>query len=130
MIEGACHCGQVRWRFDAEPEAATACSCTFCRRYGALWAYGHDGEDVHVSGETRVYVWGDRMIGFHFCPNCSALAAWRGLEPNAEGRRRAAVNLRLAEPGDVAAIPVEHLDGLETWTEQPGVGRTVGDLWF
>lgn len=130
MIEGVCHCGAVRWRFDAVPDAATACNCTLCRRYGVLWAYGHDGEDVHLLGETRAYVWGDRSIGFHFCPTCGCIAAWRALAPNAEGRRRAAVNLRLAEPAEVAAIPIDHFDGLDTWTDLPRDGRCVADMWF
>jgi hypothetical protein len=32
MIEGACHCGAVRWEFDPVPDGATACNCTVCRR--------------------------------------------------------------------------------------------------
>jgi len=58
VIEGSCHCGAVRWRLEATPEAATACNCTVCRRYAALWAYGHEGEDVEVSGTTRAYLRG------------------------------------------------------------------------
>ena len=46
------------------------------------------------------------------------------------GRRRIAVNLRLAEPDAVAAIPVKHFDGLH-WTSDPVMdGRTVKDMWF
>ena len=55
MLEGSCLCGQASWRFDAVPEGATACNCTACRRYGVLWIYGHEGEDVHVVGDTASY---------------------------------------------------------------------------
>jgi hypothetical protein len=132
MIEGSCLCGQVRWRFDAVPGGATACSCTACRRYGALWIYGHADEDVHVLGETRVYQRrGDSPLGFHFCPNCGCLVAWRGNHAEPGGKVRQAVNLRLAEPTpDVMAIPIEHFDGLATFKDLPQDGRTVHDMWF
>lgn len=130
MLEGSCHCGSVRWTFDGVPASATACSCTVCRRYGTLWAYGHDEEDIRVSGETRAYSWGDRALGFHFCPTCGCVAYWRAIEPNAEGRRRVGVNLRMAEPATVAQIPIDHLDELETWKDLPRDGRHVDDMWF
>jgi hypothetical protein len=38
----------VRWRFEDAPRSATACNCSLCRRNGALWAYGFEGEDFGV----------------------------------------------------------------------------------
>ncbi|HEY1752769.1 MAG TPA: GFA family protein [Caulobacteraceae bacterium] len=130
MIEGSCHCGAVRWRYEGALDGATACNCTVCRRYGALWAYGHDGEDVHVTGPTSAYVWNRRSLGFHFCPACACVVAWRAAEADGEGRRRSAVNLRLAEPADVAHIPLDHFDGLGGARDLPRDGKTVGDVWF
>ena len=49
MIQGSCHCGAVQWQFESQPEGATACNCTVCRRYGVLWAYDYDGAGVKVS---------------------------------------------------------------------------------
>ena len=129
MIEGKCTCGAVTWRFDGVPDEATACSCTACRRYGTLWAYDYEGEGIHVAGATTAYVRGD-ALGFHFCPTCGAMAYWRGLEPNTEGKRRIAVNLRLAEPQAVASVPIRHFDGLDTWEDLPLDGRCVRDYWF
>jgi hypothetical protein len=119
----------VTWQFSRVPEGATACNCTVCRRYGALWAYDYEGEGIHFWGTTRAYIRGD-AIEFHFCPVCSCIAFWRGQRPHEDGRRRMAVNLRLAEPQDVAKIPVYHFDGLTTWTDRPPDGRCVGDYWF
>ncbi len=130
MIEGSCHCGAVRWSFDGVPESATACNCTICRRYGALWAYEFEDERIRVSGPTRAYSWGDRMIGFHFCPECGCITYWRALEPNPQGRRRLAVNVRLAEPDAVGGLPIRHFEGLETFEDLPPDGRCVVDLWF
>ncbi len=129
MIEGSCACGAVTWRFHGVPEGATACNCTACRRYGALWAYDHEGEGIHVSGPATAYVRGD-SLGFHFCPTCGCMAFWRGLKTNAEGKRRIAVNLRLAEPQAVADVPIDHFDGFDTWEDLPRDGRCVRDYWF
>ena len=46
------------------------------------------------------------------------------------GRRRIAVNLRLAPPEAVAALPIDHFDGLDTFDDLPRDHRCVGDLWF
>jgi len=130
MIEGSCHCGQVHWSFDGVPESATACNCTICRRYGVLWAYDFEGEKIKLSGPTRAYLWGERHIGFHFCEHCGYVAYWRAVAPREDGRRRVGVNLRMAEPDRGARIPVNHLDGLETWKKLPREGRCVSDMWF
>jgi len=129
MIEGSCHCGLVRWRFEGIPEGATACNCTVCRRYGALWAYDFEGERIHVSGPTRAYIRG-KMIEFHFCPTCSCIAFWRSQIVEEGGRLRMAVNLRLTEPDAVLHIPVDHFDGLRRFEDLPRDGRCVGDYWF
>jgi hypothetical protein len=130
MIEGSCHCGAVRWRFHGTPDSATACNCTVCRRYGVLWAYGWDGDDVEVSGTTREYVRGERMIGFHFCGVCGCVTSWRSLSPDEDRGYRIAVNLRLAEPESVGAILLRRFDGLDSFSDLPPDGRCVHDLWF
>jgi hypothetical protein len=40
------------------------------------------------------------------------------------------VNLRLADPEDVARIPIVRHDGLETADDLPRDGRCVADYWF
>jgi len=129
MIKGSCHCGAVQWQFAGQPDRATACSCTVCRRYGVLWIYDFEGEGIQFSGKTQYYMRGD-AIEFHFCPVCGCVAFWRGHRPREDGRRRSAVNVRLAEPEAVASIPIRHLDGLNTFTELPSDGRCVADYWF
>jgi hypothetical protein len=130
MIEGSCHCGAVRWSFEGTPESATACNCTVCRRYGVLWAYDYEGERIKVSGPTQVYARGTRTLGFHFCANCGCVAYWRALVPRGGGRRRIAVNLRLAEPDAVGAIVIDHFDGLVTFDDLGRDGRCIADMWF
>ena len=129
MLDGSCLCGKVRWQYRDQPKSATACSCTACRRYGALWAYGWEGEGVDFFGETKAYVRGD-SLAFHSCPECGCVAYWRGLEPNGEGKRRVAVNLSLTDPGSIAQVPIRHFDGFDKWEDLPSDGRCVKDMWF
>jgi hypothetical protein len=130
MIEGSCLCGQVRWSFGGIPESATACNCTACRRYGALWIYGYEGEEIALTGSTAAFRRGDRVLEFLFCAACGSLAAWRGLRRNEDGRLRMAVNVRLAEPEAVAALPIDHFDGLDTFDDLGRDGRCVKVMWF
>ena len=127
-LEGRCHCGALGWRLQGVPESATACNCTVCRRYGVLWAYGHEGEDITVDGPSVAYRRG-QAIEFHFCPSCGSVSHWRAQSAQDDGRRRIAVNLRLSDPGPIAALPIDHFDGLHTFDDLPRDGKCVGDLW-
>ena len=94
-----------------------------------MWAYDFEGERISVSGRTQAYVRG-KAIGFHFCPACGGMAFWRSLSIDEDGRRRIAVNLRLAEPDAVARIPIDHFEGLVSFEDLPRDGRCVADYWF
>ncbi|HXS07441.1 MAG TPA: hypothetical protein VN723_11670 [Rhizomicrobium sp.] len=135
MIEGSCHCGAVCWKFDVEPDSATTCNCTICRRYGVLWAYDLQGDRTEFSGPTRSYIrttgdWGEPGVGFYFCENCGCVTHYRAFKPDAEGRIRTAVNLRMAEPEAIAGLPVRHWEGLHSFTSLGQDGRSVADMWF
>lgn len=89
MLKGICHCGECGWTLDAVPKSVTACSCTICRRFGALWAYGHIGLDVVVFGESTAYRRGDgRELAFHFCAICGCAMYYVALTSGASGHRR------------------------------------------
>lgn len=133
MLIGTCHCGACQWRMDGDPGPATACNCTLCRRIGALWAYDYEGERIHIQGPTRAYARRDAtapVLEIHFCPTCSNVICWRGLHVDEDGRRRMAVNLRLAAPEAVADLPIDHFDGLVSFEDVPRDGRCVRDMWF
>jgi hypothetical protein len=129
MISGSCHCGVVQWRMDATPATATACNCSVCSRYGALWGYGCEGEGVSVSGPTQTYVWGRGWLGFHFCAACGNVAYWRALQLDRVGKRRMGFNLRLAPPDAVSALALIHHD-TEAKDDLPLDGKCVADVWF
>jgi hypothetical protein len=129
MLKGSCLCGAVRWEYSVVPEDATACNCTACRRYGALWIYDYEDAGIRVAGKTQSYVRGG-SLEFHFCPTCGCLVYWRGQRPHEDGRRRMAVNVRLSEPQTVADIPIRHFDGLDTFEDLPQDDKCVKDYWF
>ena len=132
-LTGSCHCGAARWTLDGDPGSITACNCTLCRRYGGLWAYDYEGERIRIEGTTASYVRSDDprpTLEIRFCPTCAGVVCWRGLTLEADGRRRIAVNVRLAPPEAVAALPIAHFDGLDTFSDLLGDGRCVRDLWF
>jgi hypothetical protein len=133
MIIGHCHCSTVVWRIEGPIPDATICNCTACRRYGALWAYGYEGQNIHVEAPSNgltPYSWGSRSLSFNFCRTCGNLVSWRGLRPEENGAIRIAVNLRLAEPEAVAQIPLQRFDGLNSFEDLPRDGRCVADVLF
>lgn len=130
MLEGCCACGAVRWTLNDMPASVTACNCTICRRYGTLWAYGHEGEDITLSGATQIHSRQGGVLEFHFCATCGCVASWRAKATGTDGRRRIAVNLRLTEPGPIAHLPIDHFDGLDSFDDLPRDGRCVSDMWF
>lgn len=114
MMRGSCHCGAVRFELAKTPEWLTACNCSICRRIGALWAYGEAGEIrlLRADDATFGYCWGDRTVAFHSCRTCGCTSHWESLRPEST---RMGVNCRLADPEQVAALRVRHLDGADSW---------------
>lgn len=131
MLTGTCHCGEVSWKLDRLPKSATACNCTICRCYGAMWAYGPLGEAVTTVGQTRSYLRQDGGdIAFHFCAKCGCTTHFIATSVDASGSKLAAVNLRLSDPLLVGDLPIRHFEGHESFKELPSDGRSVKDLWF
>lgn len=85
-----------------------------------------------VVGDTRTY----RRYGkdnpaleIVFCQTCAGVVAWRGLRAEEDGRTRMAVNIRLTQLEAVAALPIDHFDGADSFEDLPKSGKVVRDLW-
>ena len=138
---GSCHCGSVRWSYQGIPESVTSCNCTVCRRYGALWIYGQEGETIEVTGATKSYIrdvnpdTGSRGdLEFRSCMTCACMVCWYPANGTAgddteRAPVRMAVNARLAEPKAVSHLPIRIFDGLQTFSGLPSTGLCVGDVW-
>jgi hypothetical protein len=134
VTRGRCLCGACTWSFEGEIPDATICNCSACSRYGVLWAYDFDEERIHVvadAGQVTAYCRSKKSpLSFNFCKTCGCLMSWRSLTPEPDGRRRIAVNLRLANAAAVAAIPLLRFDGQHSFEDLPPSGKTVADMWF
>ncbi len=111
----------------------TICNCTLCRRYGALWAYDFEEGRVRIDGHLASYTRAgkqDPALEILFCPSCAAVLGWRGMRLEEDGRRRIAVNVRLASPEKVEGLAIDRFDGLDTFDDLPPDGRCVRDYWF
>ncbi len=133
MLTGSCHCGTLQWTLAGDPGSITVCNCTLCRRYGALWAYDYENERIRIAGPTTTYTRAESKhpsLEIHFCPTCGCVLCWRGMRLDENGRRRIAVNVRLAPPEAVAGLAIDRFDGLDTFEDLPRDGRCVRDYWF
>ncbi len=130
-LTATCHCGATRIELPRAPVLAKRCNCTYCARAGAVWAYYPAGElRVLASEGERTYAPTGLNI-HHFCGTCG-MQTW-GDSPdwaslyNADGTpkdgypnamptaRIHAVNMNLVDGFDLTTIPVEELDGRNSW---------------
>jgi hypothetical protein len=133
VTRGTCHCGATGWRHDGPLTDGLVCNCSLCRRVGAIWAYGHAGESITLTAPDAAmqsYVHGDRTLETLSCATCGCIIAWRGLDAAPDGRRRMAINLRLADPGAVRHLPLRRFDGADSWEQAAAPGHVIGDLWL
>lgn len=121
MIRAACHCTAVRFELAKAPEWVLDCSCTLCRRYGALWAYPDPDADevrfVQGADATDTYVWGDRMLAFHRCRECGCVTHMAALPPYPP--RVYGINARMIPTLDPATVRLRQRDNGHTgrfWT--------------
>jgi len=109
MVEASCHCGAVRMEIDTPPRELNDCTCSICRRLGALWTY-YSPRQVKISGATNIYIWGERVIEFHSCKICACTTHW---SPVDKGYHRMGVNARMMPPEIVAAARITRTNGPE-----------------
>jgi hypothetical protein len=122
-VTATCHCGGTRIEIDAMPTHATRCTCTYCAKAGALWAYfPPDAPRIVADAHGAVY----SATGFnehHYCSRCGCQTY--GISPDWSAadiggtsvpeKKKFALNARLLDDVDVEAIAVEVIDGRNLW---------------
>jgi hypothetical protein len=80
LIRGSCHCGNVTFRLDWQPEpteiAARACACSFCVKHGGVWTSCPDGSlDIEIKDLSHhsKYSFGTKTADFHLCSGCGVV---------------------------------------------------------
>ena len=107
--KGSCHCGRVSFELDAKLDYVMECSCSLCRRVGALWHGASDSSLRITAGESELMLYQfNTMTAKHYhCPRC-------GVHPFSRPRldpKRWAVNVRCIEGVDPSFLPLRHFDG-------------------
>lgn len=77
-IDGSCHCGQITYEAELDPEKVGICHCTDCQTLSGS-AFRTialvPGESFRISGEPKIYVkTGDsgNKRAQAFCPECGS----------------------------------------------------------
>jgi hypothetical protein len=119
-IHASCHCGAIKFEVSEVPASITACTCTFCTKRGALWAYyTPDQVKLSVTPEADAVYSRRGSSKHHHCLVCgcgtfSVLPTWVDLKPDFE-HPRTSVNVRLLDDFDITSLPVKTVDGRTLW---------------
>ena len=108
-IDGACHCGAVRFhvRLTEGLRSARRCTCSFCRMRGAVAVTADVGGLDILAGEEalHVYQFNTDTAKHHFCATCGIYTHHqRRSNPNEYGINVAC--LEAVSPFDFPEVPV------------------------
>lgn len=77
LIPGSCHCGNIKFEFvwlpDPSEIPARACTCSFCRKHGAVWTSCPSGSLKIFARDPELvtrYAFDTRTAEFHVCAVC------------------------------------------------------------
>ena len=120
-IKGSCHCGRTQFEVSEAPKDVTRCTCSFCSKRGALWAYYKPADFRLLSPPENVstYRWGSKTVKHHFCAECgcgtySESPDWSTGKLDFDNPK-VGINARLFDDFDLDAVPVTVIDGKNLW---------------
>jgi hypothetical protein len=106
LLTGSCHCGNISFTLRCEPAPANlparACSCSFCRKHGALWTT-HPAATLKVGVKDPAclsrYAFATETAQFHVCSRCGVVPL---VTSRIDGRLYAVVNVHALADVDAA----------------------------
>jgi len=109
IYKGSCHCGRVSFELHAKLDYVMECSCSLCRRVGALWHGASDSSLRITAGESELtpYQFNTMTAKRYHCRHC-------GVHPFSRPRldpTRWAVNVRCIDAVDPSSLPLRRFDG-------------------
>jgi hypothetical protein len=120
IIEGGCHCGNIRFRFETgqSPEnlPVRRCTCTFCVKHGAFYTSDPAGRLIVGIRDPRAvsaYRFGTRTAEPQVCRECGVMPV---ILARIEDHVYAVVNLATAEG---LAIPPERIQTVSFERQTP-----------
>ena len=130
-IDGACHCGTVRFHVKLSGGLRTArrCNCSFCRMRGAVAISANVGDIRFLEGEEALtlYQFNTNTAKHYFCSKCGIYTHHqRRSNPRQYGVNAAC--LKGVSPYDFESVPV--MDGVSHPSDNGGAARIAGTLTF
>jgi hypothetical protein len=120
-IKGSCHRGKTKFEIESAPAELTQCTCSFCSKRGALWAYYKPAQFRLTTplADVATYLWRTKTVKHHFCATCgcgtySESPDWSAGKPDFDNPK-IGVNARLLDEFDLDAVPVKVIDGKNLW---------------
>lgn len=110
MVVATCHCGAVRLSFPRlDLSTVRRCTCSLCRRRGAIPVSVPEGELTVERGETlRLYQFNTMTAEHWFCGVCGVYTHHR----RRSNPREFGVNLGCVEGVDLTRLDVPWVDGV------------------
>lgn len=111
--QGSCHCGAVKFSFDADQpiDKGLRCNCSICSRKGAMMTpFAIPPDKFHIEAEAGalgLYQFGEGTAKHHFCTRC-------GIYPfhvTARMPDHYRANLGCIEGVDPFSLPADVFDG-------------------
>jgi len=108
---GSCHCGQVSFEVEGEPEQVMECNCSHCSRKGfLLWFVPRDKFKLLQGADNlTTYKFNKHIIAHQFCKTCGCQAFAYGKDRS--GAERAAINVRCLADIDISLLKRIPVDG-------------------
>jgi hypothetical protein len=120
-IKGSCHCGATQFEVTEAPTGLARCTCSFCSKRGALWAYYTPAQFKLLTARDRVstYQWRSYTVQHHHCAICGC-GTYSESPDFSTGKAdfskpRIGINARLFDELDLDALPVQVMDGKNLW---------------
>ncbi len=120
VIEGGCHCGNIRYRLFWPPGdaviAVRECGCTFCRKHRGIYTSHRAARlEARIADQASVskYQFGTRTAEFHVCRRCGVVPF---VTSRIDGQDHAVVNTSTFEgvtAAELSAAPTD-FDGETT----------------
>ncbi|WP_299423652.1 GFA family protein [uncultured Shimia sp.] len=78
MLKGSCLCGDITFETDADPQGASMCHCSQCRKQsGGIWSSAYVAEtDLTITGDVLWYG-ASESAKRGSCPRCGSFLFWK-----------------------------------------------------
>ncbi len=72
LYHGSCHCGAIKFEVEADLSKITRCTCSICRKKGALLTRAKPSDLRIVEGEEAMalYQFNKKIAKHYFCAEC------------------------------------------------------------